>query len=170
MFDRCVWMLLHCCRHTSYVRWKISLFCWLSLGNIYTSWTKEPQRQRTTFFPPRHRKKKTHRSQCKCRHLKRLTCKGPLRQVFFRVYRLEIANFLRTFSHVGIQHSFVIWTLSCCSSPLLSGSTPPPPFPVWISILYCIYLFSVHIMHEFYTLHLSRFRTCKISTPPQTKT
>jgi hypothetical protein len=37
-----------------------------------------------------------------------LTCKGTLRQVFFRVYRLEIANFLRTFSHVGIQLSFVI--------------------------------------------------------------
>ncbi len=32
------------------------------------------------------------------RHLKKLTCKG----MFIRVYRLEIANFLRTFSYVGI--------------------------------------------------------------------
>ncbi len=38
----------------------------------------------------------------KFRHLKKLTCKGTLRQVFIRVYRLEIANFLRIFSHVGI--------------------------------------------------------------------
>jgi hypothetical protein len=33
---------------------------------------------------------------------KKWTCKGTLRQVFIRVYRLEKANFLRTFSHVGI--------------------------------------------------------------------
>ncbi len=32
----------------------------------------------------------------KCRHLKKLACKGTLRQVFIRVYRLEIQ------SHVGI--------------------------------------------------------------------
>ncbi len=38
----------------------------------------------------------------KCRHLKKLTCNGTLLQVFVRVYRLEIANFLRTFSHVGM--------------------------------------------------------------------
>jgi hypothetical protein len=38
----------------------------------------------------------------KCRHLKILTCNGTLRQVFIRVYRLEMANFLRIFSHVGI--------------------------------------------------------------------
>jgi hypothetical protein len=34
----------------------------------------------------------------KCRHLKQLTCKGPLQQVFIRVYRQEIC----TVSHVGI--------------------------------------------------------------------
>jgi hypothetical protein len=33
---------------------------------------------------------------------KQLTFKGTLRQVFIRVYRLEIANFWRTFSHEGI--------------------------------------------------------------------
>ena len=33
----------------------------------------------------------------KCLHLKKLSCKGNLQQVFIRVYRLEIANFLRTF-------------------------------------------------------------------------
>ncbi len=27
-----------------------------------------------------------------CRHLNKFTCKGTLRQVFIRVYRLEIVN------------------------------------------------------------------------------
>ncbi len=39
----------------------------------------------------------------KCRHLKKLTWKETLRQVFIRVYRLELANFLCTVSHVGIS-------------------------------------------------------------------
>jgi hypothetical protein len=38
----------------------------------------------------------------KCRHLKKLTSKGTLRLVVIILYRLEIANFLRTLSHVGI--------------------------------------------------------------------
>ncbi len=33
---------------------------------------------------------------------KKLTSKRTLRQVFIRVYRLEMANFWRTFSHIGI--------------------------------------------------------------------
>jgi hypothetical protein len=57
----------------------------------------------------------------KCPQLKKLTCKGTLRQVFIRVYR---------FSHVGIFVHFGICTLLCCPSPLLSGSTfPHPPLP-----------------------------------------
>jgi hypothetical protein len=35
------------------------------------------------------------------RLLKKLTCKGTSRHAFIRVYRLQLANFLRTFSHVG---------------------------------------------------------------------
>jgi hypothetical protein len=37
--------------------------------------------------------------------------------VFIRVYRLEIANFLRKFSHVGNFNP------ALCPSPLLYGST-----------------------------------------------
>ncbi len=33
----------------------------------------------------------------KCRHLKKLTCKGTLRQVFIRVYRLEIQSVMLVF-------------------------------------------------------------------------
>ncbi len=33
-----------------------------------------------------------------CRHLKKLTCKGTLRQVFIRVYRLEIPPVMLVFS------------------------------------------------------------------------
>jgi hypothetical protein len=58
----------------------------------------------------------------KCRHLKELTCKGTLRQVFIRVYRLQIANFLFKFSYVGILPALG----SVRPSPLLSGSTLPP--------------------------------------------
>ncbi len=72
-------------------------------------------------------------TKAKCRHLKILTCKGTLRQVFSRVYRLEIQSLMLVFS-----------TQFCELLPLynlLSGSTLPPPsplptFPVWISILY----------------------------------
>ncbi len=38
----------------------------------------------------------------KCRHLKKFNCKGTLRQVFITVYKLEISNFFRTFSHLVI--------------------------------------------------------------------
>ncbi len=44
-------------------------------------------------------------NEVKCRHLKILTCKGTLRHVFIRVYRLEIPSFV-----------------NYCPSNLLSGS------------------------------------------------
>ncbi len=34
----------------------------------------------------------------KCRHLRKLTCKGTLRQVFLRVYRMEIRSVMFVFS------------------------------------------------------------------------
>ncbi len=37
-------------------------------------------------------------TKAKCRHLKKLTCKGTLRQVFIRVYRLEIQSVMLVFS------------------------------------------------------------------------
>jgi hypothetical protein len=64
----------------------------------------------------------------KGRPLKKLTCKRTWRQVFIRLYRLEVANFLRTFSHVGI-----LTQLCDLYSPLLPLSlslwfnSPPPP-------------------------------------------
>ncbi len=57
----------------------------------------------------------------KCRHLKKLTSKGTLRQVVITVYRLEIQSVLLVFS----TQLFVNW----CPSYLLSGLPPPyPPF------------------------------------------
>ncbi len=76
----------------------------------------------------RHRLINYTDTKAKCRHLKKLTCKGTLRQVFIRVYRLEIHSVMLVF-----RPSFA----NCCPSNLLSGSTPPTPtspFPVWISI------------------------------------
>jgi hypothetical protein len=37
-------------------------------------------------------------TKAECRHLKKLTCKGTLRQVFIRVYRLEIKSVMLVFS------------------------------------------------------------------------
>jgi hypothetical protein len=37
-------------------------------------------------------------TRAKCRHLKKFTCKGTLRQVFVRVYRLEIQSAVLVFS------------------------------------------------------------------------
>jgi hypothetical protein len=37
-------------------------------------------------------------TKAKCRHLKKFTCKGTLRQVFIRVYRLEIQSVMLVYS------------------------------------------------------------------------
>jgi hypothetical protein len=37
-------------------------------------------------------------TKAKCRLLKKLTCKGTLRQVFIRVYRLEVQSVMLVFS------------------------------------------------------------------------
>ncbi len=65
---------------------------------------------------------------------------------------------------------------------LLSDLLPPPPLP---NVQYIVYRQCVtvggggwgllkctvdHILQEFYTLFLTRFRTYKIASPPQTKT
>ncbi len=63
-------------------------------------------------------------TKAKCRHLKKYL---TLRQVFLRVYRLEIQSVMLFF----FRPSFV----NCCPSNLFSGSTLSP-FSVWISILY----------------------------------
>ena len=53
---------------------------------------------------------KTHRSQCKISSCnKKLTCKGTLRQVFSRVYRLEI--FYRSIFLKDVLHC-LLWVLS----------------------------------------------------------
>jgi hypothetical protein len=49
----------------------------------------------------------------------------------------------------------------CCPSTL--SLTPPPPTK------YKLNCAVDHILEEFYTLFLTRFRTYKIATPPQTK-
>jgi hypothetical protein len=59
-------------------------------------------------------------TKAKCRHLKKLTSKGTLRQVFIRVYRLEI--------HVGI-HNPALWTIAPLTFSLVQLS-PLPHFHV----------------------------------------
>ncbi len=53
-------------------------------------------------------------SKAECRHLKNFTCKGTLRQVFLRAYRLEIQSVMLVFSTQLCER---------CPSNILSGLT-----------------------------------------------
>jgi hypothetical protein len=90
--------------------------------------------------------------------------------MFIKVYRLDIQS-------VMLVLSTHLCELYCIPSNLLSDSTPPlprPPFPVSKYSMYkqCVAggLGGVgdHILQEFNTLYLTRFRTYKIAKPPQT--
>jgi hypothetical protein len=67
---------------------------------------------------------------------KKLTRKGTLRQVFIIVYRLEIANFLCTFSHVGIFNPAL--------GSVLSYVAPLPFSLVQLSPLPCVNKYTVY--------------------------
>ncbi len=67
-------------------------------------------------------------TKAKCCHVKNLTCKGTLRQVFIIVYILQIQR------HVGIFDP-AFWTVAPLTFSLVQLS-PSPPFPVWIRMLY----------------------------------
>jgi hypothetical protein len=105
-------------------------------------------------------------TKAKCRHLKKFTC-GRCLSVFIdrRRYSQSCWNF---------RPSFV----NCCPSNLLSGSTLPHPFSVskYPINIQCVAGRGVwspvgdHILQEFNTLYLTRFRTFKIARPLQTKT
>ncbi len=49
-------------------------------------------------FPPEHGLNNNIDTKAKCHHLEKFTCKGTLRQVFVRVYRLEIHSIMLLFS------------------------------------------------------------------------
>jgi hypothetical protein len=109
----------------------------------------------------------------KCRHLKKLTCKETLRQVFIRVF----IEWRCSQSCWYFRHSF----MNCFHSNLVSGSTLPPVPPSFCqSIEYTDTMWlgrgggvlspvGDHILQEFNILYLTRFRTYKIARPPQTK-
>jgi hypothetical protein len=59
----------------------------------------------------------------KCRHLKKLTCKGTLWQVFIGVYRLEIQSVMLVFSTQ-------LYDLLLLQPYLYFNSPPLPHFPV----------------------------------------
>ncbi len=62
----------------------------------------------------------------KCRHLKKMSYKGTLRQVFLRVEQTG-----ETVSHVGIFDQ-ALWTVAPLTFSLVQ-LTPPPPFPSSLS-------------------------------------
>ncbi len=103
----------------------------------------------------------------KCCLLKKFTCKGTLRQVFFRVIDWRYMQSCWYF-----RPSFVNY----CPSNLLYGSPTPPP-----SLRQIPYIQTVsgwegkgmlspvgdHILQEFNTLYLTRFRTTKLLDHPK---
>jgi hypothetical protein len=114
-------------------------------------------------------------TKAKCRHLKNLPVKGLCGMCLS-----EFIDWRYNQSCWYFRPSFV----NCCPSNLLSGLTlPPSP-----SLFHCIiveYIQTVcvavrglgvlspvgdHILQEFNTLYLTRFRTFKIARPHQTKT
>ncbi len=113
----------------------------------------------------------------KCRHLKI----DLSRQVSEYICRLEVANFLLTCSHISclyLQRIFVTCTRPYCLSPLLSGSSPPPPS--LCEKVSFIYVFSVcgggvigsfgdHILQKFYTLYINKFRIKNLIDHPTQK-
>jgi hypothetical protein len=99
---------------------KLLVLCWLHSSPI----------GETVNVPSTRRKIKTHGSQCKMSSSKKFTCKGTLRQVFIRIYVMEIANFLHSVMLVFSTQLCDLYPPRC-PSPLLSSSTLPlPPFPV----------------------------------------
>jgi hypothetical protein len=81
----------------------------------------------------------------KCRHLKKLTCTEKLRQVFIRVYRLEIAKFLHTFSRVGIFNP-ALWSALFPVAPLPFSLVQLSPLPFMNKNtlpVYILYVYSV---------------------------
>ncbi len=97
----------YCVKSAGSILLKIELDCvvWYgidcSVGNRLPSQNRI-DKEKTKRYTYARRKIRLIEGNAKCRCLKKLTCKGTLRQVFIRVYRPEIANFLRTFSHVDI--------------------------------------------------------------------
>jgi hypothetical protein len=108
----------------------------------------------------------------KCRYLKKLSCEGTLRQLFIRVYRLEIQSFMLNFRPS-------LWTVAPQTFFLVQFSPPLSPLPCvkvqcvqtvcgWerVGVLSPV---GDHILQEFNTLYLNRFRTDKIARLPHTK-
>ncbi len=99
----------------------------------------------------------------KCRHLKKLTCRGSLRQCLLEFIVWRYGQSWRYF-----RPSF----LNYCPSNLFCGSPPPspPPFLCQSTVYTACENGGDHVLQEFNTLYLTRFGNYKIARPPQTIT
>ncbi len=111
-------------------------------------------------------------TKAKCRHLKKMFCKGSLRQVFLRV-SLETGD---TVCHVGIFNP-ALWTIAPLNFSLVQLSPPSlcqstlHTDSVWLGGVGGFWVLWETIFCRSLTLCiLTRCRTYKIATPPQTKT
>jgi hypothetical protein len=74
--------------------------------------------------------------------------------LFFRVYRLEIQSVMLIFSAQLCE-------LLTLSPSLWFNSPPPPPFPVWISTVYCIHEYTLWIWGGYGVLGLRQINICR---------
>ncbi len=104
------------------------------------------------------------KTKAKCRQ--KLTCKGTSRQVFIRVYRLEIQSVMLVFSTL-------FWELLPLEPSLWFNSPPSLPLPC-VKVQYTVYgwegggggcwiQLETNILQEFNTLYLTRFKTYNIA-------
>jgi hypothetical protein len=84
----------------------------------------------------RGRKRPTHSSSSP-KHLLQNVISGIFSSSTHRVYRLEIANFLRTFSHVGILDP-ALWSVLSPAAPLPFSMVHHYPSPLPCVKKYCI--------------------------------
>jgi hypothetical protein len=87
----------------------------------------------------------------KCRHLKKLTCKGTLRQVFIRIYTGD------TVGHVGIIDP-ALWIVALLTISLVQHL---PPLPCVKCLLYYTYTACKRGGEGFGILGLRQINTCR---------
>jgi hypothetical protein len=77
----------------------------------------------------------------------------------------------------GEDYTWVLLSVAPLLYLLSDLLPPPPPFPMYRIYRQCVTVGGTgvlkctvdHILQEFHTLFLTRFRTYKIASPPQTK-
>ncbi len=171
----------------TFKKWTLfNLFSWLlvNLAELSHQWLEYCGMGAVLKKTLHHRgRKRPIHSSSSPKHLLQNVISGIFSSSTHSVYRLEIANFLRTFSHVGIFDP-ALWSVLSPTAHLPFSLVHHYPSPLPCVNKYCICTIvniqcvrggrvpgcvGHYILQEFYTVYLTRFRTYKIARPPKTK-